>query len=950
MSRQVLDMTNDKLEELFQKTNGNFEEVYQKDTELDQKNASQDAEIAGKASQADYNTLKARVDLLTQTPSGETEGNAELIDIRVGADGKTYSTAGEAVRAIAEGKALVDDSVSWSKIFRISGKSVKLEQLAITELEDAKWYFDKQFVGYNLTTFLPEIRGSVPGSVIVDFKIPDDISKIAINKKVITTQAYVMYTAGVRGQNGGVDANIAGYVTNEEDYLVFNVAKYKSVGFERIVVGGTAKEFELLAIDRDMTDLSPQVKNWVNQGMLQDGIVGTSKLEDSSVTKSKLQSDLVQLYPFDNNSDFKKTTKPGFYRSALLFIELYGTDPNKDYYVYDFWSKHQTQFTRVLRIKDSDGSDYGYYSAKNDPEDVVPDYIEYVYLRKSQSASSKIVGRAVIDWSKVIFQEYAYPPTAGLLSRAVLFQEPYINLEDYFDANNNKIISKVFDNNIHDSFVFTGNVLSVNSGKNRWSNSYDTETLSPNWLESSNVLEYTLPVSKNQNGSMLIGFSTNQSAQWYLLDEDYKVLSNSIPKDSVDTLWGGVATRTEEGWLIPFSKISKAKYLSIVFNKSDADGSQFFAKYSKSYIPDYLDLEYISDYVRDTDVPEFVLPAKLRVVLNHELNIFYNNLIRYIDTDKMHFVKSWGGGVTTYNKFGRLLPTSNVSDKRFGVNIYDRNTNSVTYTDNVVTELIDEAAGSGLTKKILFIGDSLTDAGQYTAELVNLFSDDSMNIELLGTRGAGTNKHEGHSGWRAYTYVKCANNQEDWDTWGGSVSNVISNPFYNSETENFDFEYYMETQGYDNVDYVFICLGTNDIARGNHQSDEELLEYYNTMINSIKSFNSSIKIGVWLPPTRGLSDNNFKGTITNSLKMNKFLIENYDSRESENIYLVPVYMNVDPYHDYNTAQVPVTSRSSDILMTINSPDAVHPKTLGYQHIADLIYGYIKYFGSLDSSV
>lgn len=98
MSRQVLDMTNDKLEELFQKTNGNFEEVYQKDTELDQKNASQDAEIAGKASQADYNTLKARVDLLTQTPSGETEGNAELIDIRVGADGKTYSTAGEAVR------------------------------------------------------------------------------------------------------------------------------------------------------------------------------------------------------------------------------------------------------------------------------------------------------------------------------------------------------------------------------------------------------------------------------------------------------------------------------------------------------------------------------------------------------------------------------------------------------------------------------------------------------------------------------------------------------------------------------------------------------------------------------------------------------------------------------------------------------------------------------------
>lgn len=54
---------------------------------------------SSKANQLDLNTLKSRVDLLTQTPSEETEGNAELIDIRVGADGKTYPTAGDAVRS-----------------------------------------------------------------------------------------------------------------------------------------------------------------------------------------------------------------------------------------------------------------------------------------------------------------------------------------------------------------------------------------------------------------------------------------------------------------------------------------------------------------------------------------------------------------------------------------------------------------------------------------------------------------------------------------------------------------------------------------------------------------------------------------------------------------------------------------------------------------------------------
>lgn len=42
--------------------------------------------------------LKAQVKNLTANPGSATEGNAELLDIRVGADGRTYDTAGEAVR------------------------------------------------------------------------------------------------------------------------------------------------------------------------------------------------------------------------------------------------------------------------------------------------------------------------------------------------------------------------------------------------------------------------------------------------------------------------------------------------------------------------------------------------------------------------------------------------------------------------------------------------------------------------------------------------------------------------------------------------------------------------------------------------------------------------------------------------------------------------------------
>ena len=60
--------------------------------------------------------LKSRVDNIVAA-SGSTDGNSELQDIRVGADGVIYPTAGEAVREQFNQKANKDDAMSWSDWF-----------------------------------------------------------------------------------------------------------------------------------------------------------------------------------------------------------------------------------------------------------------------------------------------------------------------------------------------------------------------------------------------------------------------------------------------------------------------------------------------------------------------------------------------------------------------------------------------------------------------------------------------------------------------------------------------------------------------------------------------------------------------------------------------------------------------------------------------------------------
>ena len=127
-----------------------------------------DAYLLKKALSNEENVATAlgRIDNLTKLPAGSTTGDAELSDIRVGADGKTYETAGDAVREqIKNTKQAAEDATASLKedINNISSPNLfnpadAKENTAINQDDGRE---EPSFVGWIATGYIPVSKGDV---------------------------------------------------------------------------------------------------------------------------------------------------------------------------------------------------------------------------------------------------------------------------------------------------------------------------------------------------------------------------------------------------------------------------------------------------------------------------------------------------------------------------------------------------------------------------------------------------------------------------------------------------------------------------------------------------------------------------------------------------------------------------------------------------------------------
>nr|DAO26369.1 MAG TPA: distal tail protein [Caudoviricetes sp.] len=392
--------------------------------------------------------------------------------------------------------------------------------------------------------------------------------------------------------------------------------------------------------------------------------------------------------------------------------------------------------------------------------------------------------------------------------------------------------------------------------------------------------------------------------------------TNYIPKNSIETL---DLTSQQTGEIIGYITVNwdnipnGALATSLGWNQAGLDSS-------------------VISYGDITPKVHLLPINKIYAVTGHEMNIYYKNLMYGAVND----VEVSGTGTIGQQLTERLrINATTAGTYNYTLNVIDKNVDfPLLASQSISVKVVDAAsANSGMSKKVMFLGDSITDRNFFEPEVNNLFTGDSMSIQLVGSRGSGSNLHEGRAGWGTSDYVY------------SQSFNGRDNAFFNPSSSTFDFSYYVAQKGII-PDVIIIMLGTNDTWRthaGTTSSDN--IQF---MVNSIKSYNPNIKIGIALniPPALSYDASGEQNTFVNPLVNRKKLLQipegilnTFSNKETNGIYIVPVTTNIDTENNFQTTTENLNSRNTTQVQRVIDP--IHPALPGYQQIADSMYAFLK---------
>lgn len=337
-------------------------------------------------------------------------------------------------------------------------------------------------------------------------------------------------------------------------------------------------------------------------------------------------------------------------------------------------------------------------------------------------------------------------------------------------------------------------------------------------------------------------------------------------------------------------------------------------------------------------VPEVVLPPYIFAIEGRECNVYFDNLHASSPVDFNHDVTTTSSVGKQQTERFTWIPSGAMTVGTITVDVYHPRSGVKVATKTAQLRAAAASAGTGVTRKLIFVGDSLVAAGIITQTLLDLSNTDVMHVTCLGTQGTPPNSHEGHSGWTINQYV------------------TSGSPFFISSAVNFP--QYLTNNSIAVPDWVFLALGINDCFAQTDDvacstlADAELAKL-DTLITSIKDAGAGVKVGVIIPSppsfyADAFGENYATGQVRwrykrNILIWSRQLCARYTGQEASRIYLIPSNTALDTVNNMSVASsAPANSRSS--VNVVRQNNGVHPGTTGYQQIADAIWAFIKVQG------
>ena len=364
------------------------------------------------------------------------------------------------------------------------------------------------------------------------------------------------------------------------------------------------------------------------------------------------------------------------------------------------------------------------------------------------------------------------------------------------------------------------------------------------------------------------------------------------------------------------------------------------------YIP-YFEPYYVAKkktVVDSTFIPYVILPNEIYVAEGRTIEIYNNQVC--INADRFRFKWICDVGYQYEKKF-QIVGTSGLvgSQKTLKLELYNDEL-TLLYEGSTTIKFVGAISSS---KKILPIGDSLTNGKWWLGEVENLNS----NIQYVGTfsksvKDADDNTrtvyHEGRSGFKASDYV----NGSPYTLYG--ATETTHNAFYDLTNERFSPLYYSTQTGI-TFDAIQLFVGTNGQTLSNEANANDIktlvdnirLDYPTMPIFIVNAPYVANQNGIGAEQKSGASDG-YAGSLKGQMKyQNDMQIFNLATKLKEllkdytNLYFIPVAFCHDSEHNYGTIEVPVNPRSTQT--EIIPYCAIHPyeSTGGYWQFADIMY-------------